>query len=613
MKKKNAPLRRVYRDLRRQKPSALPLTVAYAALRGLQPFVYILFPAKLLDELLGAKNPQTLLTLALAAVLLQGALSLLLYALEHQYVDCVFWADMAEKNNISAHLLRIDFAKLTQSDFAAKVAQHRDESSREGGSFSQCLWVPEVVTTSVLCLVTVAVTLRRFWGVLFWRAGEGFVQSAWLGLAVFAGLAAAGLLLALVSGRVNKSNRGLRQEYADIDHIFSHYQNMVSNYKSGKEIRIFQQQAWMMQHATAQLLTRGRALQCKISGRHAMANGLSAVVFSLLGFGFYLLVGVKARAGLLTLGDMVICVGGLLQIVGAFRVLSNVFGEFHRIRPKAALYYEILDTPTRQSSGTLPPSVGTHTPSVEAHTLTCRKLGFRYDADSDFALQNVNLTLRPGEKIAVVGENGSGKTTFIHLLCGLLAAQEGEILLDGRDIRDYDEAQYRALFAVVAQDYRIFSLPLGENVAAGRDVDARKAKRLLRKADFPEKYSLDTPLYKDCDADGVELSGGEAQKLALARALYKDAAFLLLDEPTAALDPYAEFKLYTQFNELAGERSAIYISHRLSSCRFCDKIAVFDRGQIVQFGTHEALLREKDGKYHALWCAQAKYFQKEEC
>ena len=228
-------------------------------------------------------------------------------------------------------------------------------------------------------------------------------------------------------------------------------------------------------------------------------------------------------------------------------------------------------------------------------------------------LRNVNLKFKIGEKLAVVGMNGSGKTTFIKLLCRLYDPTEGEILLNNVDIRKYDYKEYMSIFSVVFQDFKLFSFGLGQNVAASFDYNEELAKKCLEKAGFYDRLQkmnkgLETSIYKDLDEEGVEISGGEAQKIALARALYKNAPFIILDEPTAALDPIAEYEVYSKFNEIVQDKTAIYISHRLSSCRFCDVIAVYDDGQIVQMGVHDKLLQDTHGKYYELWKAQAQYY-----
>lgn len=245
-----------------------------------------------------------------------------------------------------------------------------------------------------------------------------------------------------------------------------------------------------------------------------------------------------------------------------------------------------------------------------------RDVSFRYPNTETWALRHVNMKFQVGSRLAVVGENGSGKTTFIKLLCRLYDPTQGEILLNGIDIRKYSYRQYIDLFSVVFQDFQLLAFPLGQNVAAAVEVDKGRAARCLEMAGFGKQLAalpqgLETPLYKEFDESGVQVSGGEAQKIALARALYKDAPFVVLDEPTAALDPVAEMEVYENFDKIVGDKTAVYISHRLSSCRFCDDIAVFDHGHIVQQGSHDALV-EAPGKYQELWHAQAQYYAKQE-
>lgn len=215
------------------------------------------------------------------------------------------------------------------------------------------------------------------------------------------------------------------------------------------------------------------------------------------------------------------------------------------------------------------------------------------------------------EKLAIVGPNGAGKTTFIKLLCRLYDPTEGEILLNGIDVRKYDYGEYVSLMSVVFQDFKLFSMKLGENVAAGIDYNPQQVWACLDKAGMKERTEkmedgLETDLYQQKE-NGVEISGGEAQKLAIARALYKDAPIVILDEPTAALDPVSEYEIYSRFGQMVEGKTSVYISHRMSSCRFCDWVFVFDGGSIVQTGKHEELL-EQDGLYAELWQAQAQFY-----
>ena len=236
---------------------------------------------------------------------------------------------------------------------------------------------------------------------------------------------------------------------------------------------------------------------------------------------------------------------------------------------------------------------------------------FRYPGTADDILKNVSLDFKIGQKMALVGRNGAGKTTLIKLLLRLYEPTEGEICLNGINIEKYDYEEYLQIFSVVFQDFKLFAFPLDENIAAGGQVDKRRLKQVLTKIGLnefveglPKKEC--TLLYQE-NGEGVTPSGGEAQKVAIARALYKDAPFVILDEPTAALDPIAEAGIYENFDSLVGEKTAVYISHRMSSCKFCDRIVVLDHGEIAEEGTHDSLM-ERNGIYAKLYQKQAEYY-----
>lgn len=310
-------------------------------------------------------------------------------------------------------------------------------------------------------------------------------------------------------------------------------------------------------------------------------------------------------------------VGSVIKYVGYLGRFTGSIGNFFRLisgmkdnEPYLQTYLDFLDMKNDMYQG----SLAVEKRSDKRYDIEFKNVSFRYPGTEGFALQGINLKLKVGERLAVVGVNGSGKTTFIKLLCRLYDPSQGEIFMNDFNIRKYDYRQYLDIFSVVFQDYTLLAMSLGCNVAAGESWDTKKAERILAEVGFGERYArmekkLDTPIYKNFDEDGVNVSGGEAQKIALARALYRDAPFIILDEPTAALDPVAEAEIYSRFDRIVGDKTAIYISHRLSSCRFCDKIAVFDHGELVQTGSHEELLADEGGVYASLWNAQAKYYE----
>lgn len=248
-----------------------------------------------------------------------------------------------------------------------------------------------------------------------------------------------------------------------------------------------------------------------------------------------------------------------------------------------------------------------------AYELSFEHVSFKYPGTEQYIIKDLSITFQIGEKLALVGRNGAGKTTLIKLLLRFYEPTEGRILLNGIDIGKYDQDEYMHIFSVVFQDFRLYHLPLDENIAGSERVDEERVRRVLDQVGMSERIShmrdgIHTRLYHET-GDGEALSGGEAQKIAIARAIYKDAPFVILDEPTSALDPLAEAEIYENFNEMVGDKTAIYISHRMSSCKFCDKILVLEQGNIVESGTHEELM-ERQGSYYKLYQAQAKHYQR---
>ncbi|MCM1057099.1 MAG: ABC transporter ATP-binding protein/permease [Firmicutes bacterium] len=347
----------------------------------------------------------------------------------------------------------------------------------------------------------------------------------------------------------------------------------------------------------------------KLSNGMIIRNVSGVFLSKLLELCSYLIICFYCTMGVFPVGSVIKYVGCLGWLTAGISQLVQYFSEVRANEPFLQDYLDYFDIPNDMYQG----SLAVEKRSDKRFEITFDHVSFRYVGQESYALKDISLQLKVGERLAVVGENGSGKTTFIKLLCRLYDPSQGEIFMNDFNIRKYDYGQYLSLFSVVFQDYTLLSLPLGNNVASAAVWDGAKAEKILKGAGFGERYEqmpggLETPLYKDFDEDGVMLSGGEAQKVALARALYKDAPFIILDEPTAALDPMAEAEIYARFDEIVGDKTAIYISHRLSSCRFCDKIAVFDKGEIVQVGTHAELLAEPAGKYYELWNAQAQYY-----
>ena len=313
-----------------------------------------------------------------------------------------------------------------------------------------------------------------------------------------------------------------------------------------------------------------------------------------------------AIAGTITVGMVLRYAQAIFQACMSVSASIRLAGEFRTDVGRIASTLEYLNLEAEKTKGD---SFTEMTKGV----IEFRNVSFRYPGTKELVLDHVSLKIEPSEKIAVVGKNGSGKTTLVKLLCRLYEPEEGEILWNGKNIREYDLKEWPKIVAIVFQDYSLLSLTLGQNVAASEQYEAERAKEVLQLAGFGErlnklKKGLETVVYPEYEQDGVSFSGGEEQKIAIARAIYKGGQICILDEPTAALDPVSESRVYESFDEIVKGKTAVYISHRLSSCKFSDRIFVLDNGKIAESGTHEALLSQ-NGLYAQLWQAQAQYYK----
>ncbi len=393
--------------------------------------------------------------------------------------------------------------------------------------------------------------------------------------------------------------------------IYWFFLELISDYPRGKDIRIFKM--------FDVIRRKGMAARDDIENaqKQAIRDGMKVGVWSVLvqnifTVAVYAYVGIKAIYGMITIGEVTRYISAITLLQTQIGVLFTLLISINTQNTYFESYNELMEFKNQKYDGTLP----VEKRYDNEYELEFRNVSFHYPNSDRLVLKNVSFRLKTGRKLAIVGANGAGKTTFIKLLCRLYDPTEGEILLNGIDIRKYDYDEYIRLFSIVFQDYRIFSFSVAENVAAGPDFDRERVVKSLQDAGIYERVlnmrsGIDSRLLKDQqdgDEEGIEISGGEKQKIALARALYRDAPMVILDEPTSALDPIAEQDIYTRFNDMVAEKTAVFISHRMSSCRFCDEIAVFDGGQIVQNGTHEELVADADGIYRKMWEAQAQYY-----
>ncbi len=407
----------------------------------------------------------------------------------------------------------------------------------------------------------------------------------------------------------NAKNNGIEKEFflklAKSNRVFWYVLYELADFRLGKDIRLYESSDMMCDKAEY-----FSDMQCREwidQDEKICKNSWVMDIVNSLRDGFsYFYIGYLALTKAITIGDFSMCIGGASAFYWSLHRIITGIQDVTKKCSYAHKYIEFMEYPAAMVKG------GKSVKDGE-HVIEFVNVGFKYPRSENYVLKNINIKIASGEHLSIVGLNGAGKTTFIKLLCRLYDVTEGEILIDGVNIKEYSEDEYRRLFAVVFQDFQLFAFSMRENIVLNGDADDDRINEVLKQSGLYEdaqklEHGLDTTLFKSFDDKGTELSGGQKQKTAISRALYKNAPIVILDEPTAALDPVAEYDIYRQFNTLVGGKTAIYISHRLSSCKFCDKIAVFAEDTIKEYGTHDELADMPNGIYSEMFEAQAQYY-----
>ena len=388
----------------------------------------------------------------------------------------------------------------------------------------------------------------------------------------------------------------------------NYYSELMVNKDMVKEVRMFGLSDVFIDKYSSVFNVYYKGLRKLICSEYAWHIGL-AIVHSAATCVFYILIAQKVLDGTFGIGDYSLYTAALTSVSATVGSLITLSAHIY----EGTLFIDNLISFVKEKQ-TVVPSVETpaHVEYGKPHTIEFENVSFAYPGSDRLVLKNINLKFRPGETVVLVGLNGAGKTTFIKLLTRLYDPTEGRILLDGKDIKEYDTQELYKTFGIIFQDFGKYAASIAENISYGNvrdNVDLRKIHDSAHQANadiFIEKLpeSYDTPLMRYFESTGTELSIGQWQKLAIARAFYSDADILILDEPTASLDPMAEQEIFNQFDELRKEKTTIFVSHRLSSATVASKIVVLEYGELIEEGTHKELMA-KGGKYYELFSTQA--------
>ncbi len=582
-------------------------------LNALTPYVVIYFSSLILNELSSDKRPEYLWKLVILTVTISGGLSIVGAILKHmktKYREVFLFNYRRLYINKAFDMDYEDVSNQETFDLLSKISQAENWA---GWGFENVIRTFSGLTRSITGIIgAFSLTISLF----FIKAPAGnpslqFLNTPLFMLLFFALMIGLSVIAGKLVGYCDACSAKLAESATLGNRIFGYF-GFFSRSKRDVDVRMYDQSRIMNYYFNNDeynafsingpfaKLAKGKGGICI-----GTAQGLSAILTGCV----YLFTCLKAIAGAFGIGSIMRYVGAATQFSLYMADFVTSVSDIRNNAPFLENCFKYLDKPNHMYKG----SLTTEKRADRNYDVEFKDVSFKYPGTDTWALRHVNVRFKVGKRLAVVGENGSGKTTFIKLLCRLYDPQEGEILLNGIDIKKYDYKDYIDIFSVVFQDYVLMSQPIADNVAGTDKYDVKRVTKALNDAGFSERLStmpngINTLIYKNYGESGVELSGGEEQKVAIARALYKDGPFLILDEPTAALDPIAEADIYSHLNSIVGDRTAIYISHRLSSCRFCDEIMVFDKGEIVETGTHEELLENNRGKYYELWNVQAKHY-----
>lgn len=552
-----------------------------------QPFLGILVTPLLVDELCGRRDVRTLAAYAVVLIIGECVLQVLNERLNMTLQKYQERLDNYFSMQISLHSMGLDF-QLTED----KAALDQLEKARTG------------MTWYSGGAYGIAEQIFMFLGNVFKIAG--FVSIIALHAPILLGVILSYVIInGVATSRINKVELLSYERLSKTNRLFGYFGWELVDFRFGKDIRLYDARRMLVnkwEKYTEENIA-GWKWQADQTYPHRLFQGMIGLAGSLITYAYMGILVIRKVFSIGTFTQMISTAGALDATLGG--LIWNVQELMKRCN-YAYEYVLFMEYPEAIPKG------NAHVRKGE-HTIEFRNVTFAYPGTDKKVLDGVNITVAPGEHLSIVGLNGAGKTTFIKLLCRLYDPTEGEILMDGRSIKEYDYREYMAQFAPVFQDFKLFAFSIRENIALDEEEQSgldelMKLVELDRMVGKLEK-GLDTRIYKIFEEDGIEPSGGEQQKMAIARAIYKDTPVIILDEPTAALDPIAEYEVYRQFHTLVGGKTAFYISHRLSSCRFCDRIAVFADGRIAEYGSHEELAGIPGGIYAEMFEAQAQYYK----
>ena len=589
---KTHPVRYFASAMRKYKKGFYPLYAILVTMTVIQPFINIFGPRMMIDEIMG--NTDLTVIIRIAAVMVFADFTIkVVTGILYLELDKVFYQGLNRflEAGVGKKSMELKYETTENKEILDRLSDARTgiDESYSGGSKGMFESLAGIISSIAVLSISVVLVLKY----------------TWIPIVI---VVVNVCLNAFFESRLS----GIKMEQISLlaknDRAYFYLLHNLSDIKYGKDIRLFGAGKMMLGR-----VDEFNDRQSEISRTHAKRAQVyvtgSKINLAVTASLTYLILAVMVIDKKISIGDFTMLSTAVTTIVSSINTVLKALLELKKFCGYTDKYIRYVEGNEYEEKGSKAVD------SSDVIVIEYKNVSFRYPGFSSFALKNISAVIKNGERLSVVGLNGAGKTTFIKLLCRLYEPTEGEILLNGVNIHDYDYGSYMKQLSVVFQDFCLLGFSIKENLICDRPdkVQDSELMPLVERVGLKDKVDslpmgLMTPVFRYYDQSGFEPSGGEQQKIAMARALYKDGPVLILDEPTAALDPVAEKEIYEQFNSMVRNKTAIFISHRLASCRFCDRLLVFKDGEIVERGTHDSLLAVPNGLYAQMYGSQEKMY-----
>ena len=585
----------------------IPLSILRAILNAANPFISIYFVARIIDKCveenyeLAIKNALIMITVILVVALVENLMS---YNLRVNHNLLILQMRIATRKKC----MELDY-EVVENNETKNTIRNTESAAQYGMGLSNLLdWYTRLLQNMLGMIIAFYFTIEF---VMAKGGGEGslrIITNPYIDFGLLIGAFLVGRLLTKgIHKNINQINEYIAKEHYKTENGLGYWVTGFQNDNAEMTFRLCHMKKLVIDIYEKYIVESVPVFKAMIDGE---AKEIQAALYEngLFSLMTYVIAVAKTVTGAITIGSFAKYTGAILQLLNGFGQIVSSQDYLGNVVLNLESFLEFMEKTNRYETGSLHVEKRLDSEyEIEFHDVS-----FRYPGSNQNVLNHVDFKFNTGEKLAVVGENGAGKSTFIKLLCRLYEPSEGYISLNGIDIKKYDYQEYLSLFGVVFQNFHIFGVSVAENIAMDSTWDKKKVKELLKQVELldyvdslPDKENT---VVRNGDKDAIDISGGQAQKLSIARAMCKDAPFVILDEPTAALDPISESLIYEKFNDMVRDKSALFISHRMSSCKFCDNIVVFEKGSIIEHGSHNNLL-QLAGKYAAMWNAQAGYYE----